>query len=52
MHVDKTFNLHCIVCGDKKTTKTSKYIWITVEECTEMQGDDGSLDDDGLPLLQ
>jgi len=32
---DKTFNIGCPVCFDKKTTKELQQIWIEVEKCTE-----------------
>ena len=47
MPVTTTFNLHCISCGLKQSSKKVTYVWIQVEECTEV-GMDGS---DNLHLL-
>ena len=34
--INFTFNVGCLKCFDKKTVKTVKRVWITVEPCTEL----------------
>ena len=29
---DKTWNVHCLSCGDKATTKSCEDVWVSVEE--------------------
>jgi len=36
---DKTWNVCCIVCGDKQTTKDVEQIWIEIDKCTEFDQD-------------
>ena len=40
---DRTFNIGCPVCFDKKTVKELDSIWIEVEKCVEL--DPGCFED-------